>query len=256
MYASLIRQRRLALGLRQEELAARVGVSRNTVAGWETGHSRPGLDTLPALCDALHISLNRFFGRESAKTAREKEVLDKFFALEPADREVIEWQMEALFERRAEQFREDALKNVIRVYASDLGAAAGFGAALGEAQGEMIYLLRTPLTEQADEVITVCGDSMEPTYSDGEQVLVRHTKELRPGDIGIFLVDNEGYIKEYQKDGLHSHNPAYRVMTFRGDQRVRCVGRVIGKVTEDEVPTPRQIRIVEEAAAAGRRERI
>ena len=67
-YGEIIRIRRSALGMSQAELAAKIGVSRNTVAGWETGHSRPDLDTLPSLCSTLRISLNRFFGRESRKT--------------------------------------------------------------------------------------------------------------------------------------------------------------------------------------------
>ena len=253
MYGERIRRRRTALGMKQEELAARVGVSRNTVAGWETGHSRPDLNTLPALCEALHISLDAFFGLEKRKSEREKEILGKFFRLEEQDREVIEWQMEALYDRREEKLRREAAERVIRIYASDLGAAAGFGAALGEEQGEEIYLLRDERTVQADEVITVCGDSMEPTFRDGDRVLVKHTKEMRPGEIGIFLVDNEGYIKEYQRDGLHSHNPAYRVMRFRQDQAVRIVGKVIGKVTEDEIPKERLIRLAEEAGISERR---
>ena len=99
---------------------------------------------------------------------------------------------------------------------------------------------------------TVCGQSMEPTFLDGDRVLVQHTKELREGEIGIFLVDNEGYIKEYRKDGLHSHNPEYRTMTFHEDQSVRCIGRVIGKVKEEQIPTREQIHRITEAARAGK----
>ena len=138
------------------------------------------------------------------------------------------------------------------LFMNELGAAAGFGAALGEAQGEKMVLLADRETERADEIITVCGRSMEPTYYDGDRVLVQHTKELREGEIGIFLVDNEGYIKEYRRDGLHSHNPEYRTMTFHEDQSVRCLGRVIGKVKEEQIPTREQMQRIEEAARAGK----
>ena len=254
-YGEIIRQRRTALALNQAELAERVGVSRNTVAGWETGHSRPDLGTLPALCRALKISLNAFFGLEKKRTAEENKVLEVFSALEAADRESILWQMEALRDRRAEQRRRDApvpLPKVVTLFRNDLGAAAGFGAALGEAQGEKILLLADRDTGRADEVITVCGRSMEPTFYDGDQVLVQHTKELREGEIGIFLVDNEGYIKEYRKDGLHSHNPEYRTMVFHEDQTVRCLGRVIGKIRDEQIPTREQMNRIEEAARAGK----
>ena len=254
-YGEIIRRRRTALGLNQAELAERVGVSRNTVAGWETNHSRPDLGTLPALCRALKISLNAFFGLEKKRTAEENRVLEVFSELEAQDRESILWQMEALRDRRAEQRRMNEpvqIPKVVTLFRNELGAAAGFGAALGEAQGEKMVLLADRDTERADEVITVCGRSMEPTFYDGDQVLVQHTKELREGEIGIFLVDNEGYIKEYRKDGLHSHNPEFRTMTFHEDQSVRCLGRVIGKVKEEQIPTREQMQRIEEAARAGK----
>ena len=254
-YGEIIRRRRTALGLNQAELAERVGVSRDTVAGWETSHSRPDLGTLPALCRALGISLNAFFGLERKRTAEENRMLEIFSALEAQDRESILWQMEALRDRRAEQRRMEApvpVPKVVTLFRNELGAAAGFGAALGEAQGEKMILLADRDTERADEVITVCGRSMEPTYYDGDLVLVQHTKELREGEIGIFLVDNEGYIKEYRKDGLHSHNPKYRTMTFHEDQSVRCLGRVIGKVKDEQIPTGKQMKQIEEAVRAGK----
>ena len=254
-YGERIRQRRTELGMSQAELAALVGVSRNTVAGWETNHSRPDLGTLPALCKALKISLSRFFGLERKRTAEEAKVLEVFFSLEEGDRESILWQMEGLRDRRA-AMREAAkpvpLPRTVTLFLNELGAAAGFGAALGEAQGEKMVLLADRDTERADEIITVCGRSMEPTFVDGDRVLVQHTKELREGEIGIFLVDNEGYIKEYRRDGLHSHNPEYRTMTFHEGQTVRCLGRVIGKLKKEQIPTREQLNRMEEAAQAGK----
>ena len=252
-YAAVIRTRRKTAGLSQEELAALLGVSRNTLAGWETGHSRPDLDRVPDLCRALKMPLGAFFGLKESRSAVEKRVLEKFLALEEGDREIVEWQMEMLAGKRAEKLRKETLEQVISVYRNDLCAAAGTGYLLEETRGEEMFLIRDADTERADEVIPVNGDSMAPTFMDGELVLVQHTGELKPGEIGIFLVDGEGYIKEYRKDGLHSHNPAYRTMTFDGQQDVRCVGRVIGKLKDSQIPTEKQMRILEEAGKAGRR---
>ena len=247
-YGEVIRSARRAAGLSQEGLAARVGVSRNAVAGWETGHSRPDLDAVPSLCQALRLSPDRFFGRsETASSVRERKALDLFSSLEPGDQQVVLWQMEALYERRREQLLRDVQRKLIPLFRNDLSAAAGFGVPLDAASGETVYLLRDEETEQADEVISVSGRSMEPTFYDGDLLLVRHIKELHPGDLGVFLVDNEGFVKEYQKDGLHSHNPAYGVMRFNDYQDVRCVGKVLGRVRPDQMPSPRQLRLMEEA---------
>lgn len=53
-----IQNRRKAMGLSQEDLAQRTGVSRQAVTKWETGQSAPDLDRLVRICDELGISLD------------------------------------------------------------------------------------------------------------------------------------------------------------------------------------------------------
>lgn len=50
-------------GYNQEELAERIGVSRQAVSKWETGDAQPALAQLIALADALDISLDVLCGR-------------------------------------------------------------------------------------------------------------------------------------------------------------------------------------------------
>ena len=265
-FGALIRARRNALGMNQARLAEETGVSRNAVAGWETGHSRPDLSTVPPLCEALGISVEAFFGTETPRDEEDRHMLKLFASLDQRDREAILWQMEALAEGRKRQAAdavpavkpggkqlENTVPRFVTVYASDLGAAAGIGTALDEAQGEEVYLLADKETEKADEVITVSGRSMEPTFMDGDRVLVQHTDRLRPGEVGVFLVDNEGYIKEYQPDGLHSHNQAYGMIPLSGEETVRCVGRVIGLLKDKQIPTREQLNMIEEAVRNGER---
>lgn len=245
-YARVIREGRAAAGYNQQQLADRTGVSRATVAGWETGHSRPDLDVLPKLCRALGLSLASFFGVREGITREEKNLLTAFRGMEETDRQAILWQAEALKERRKAWRAEELRGRAIRLYRSDLSAAAGFGGTLEAARGEKVWIFRDERTERADEIITVNGRSMEPTYYDGDELLVEHTDRLREGEIGIFLADGEGYVKEYRKDGLHSHNPAYPTMRFGEGNDVRCVGKVLGKVRKDQWPSEAQIEMLEE----------
>ena len=245
-YARVIREGRAGAGLSQQQLADRTGVSRATVAGWETGHSRPDLDALPKLCKALGISLASFFGVREGISREERNLLLAFRGMEEADRQAFVWQAEALAERRRASRMEELKGRVILLYRSDLSAAAGFGGTLEAERGEKIWIFRDETTERADEIITVNGRSMEPTYYDGDELLVEHTDRLREGEIGIFLADGEGYVKEYRKDGLHSHNPAYPTMRFSEGNDVRCVGRVLGKVRTEQRPSEAQIEMLEE----------
>ena len=124
-------------------------------------------------------------------------------------------------------------RNMIRIFRNELSACAGPSFSIGETRGEPVWIEETPLTVQADEIIRVSGDSMEPEFHDGDQVLIRHGASLRPGDIGIFTNGDAGYIKVYQRDGLHSLNPAYPVMRFHAGDEVRCIGKVLGIADEE-----------------------
>ena len=49
-FHEILRQRRLALGLTQEQLALMLGVSRQSVTKWEAEKSYPEMDKLLKLC--------------------------------------------------------------------------------------------------------------------------------------------------------------------------------------------------------------
>ena len=51
----LIAELRAARGLTQDELAARMGVARNTISRWETGRMVPSLAMLGPLCRTLRV---------------------------------------------------------------------------------------------------------------------------------------------------------------------------------------------------------
>lgn len=238
-YGEIIRRQRKAKHMSQEKLGAMVRVKKNAVGAWEAGRSRPDVSSVPVICEALDLTLDEFFGlpekgpnRSAASMGISPEerfaLLSRFSMLNEYNRQVILRQMAVLKELEEEFSRP---RKVIRLYRSDLAVSAGSGEALDPARGEEVFLYADPVTEGADEIIRVNGDSMEPTYHDGDQVLVRHTGNIRPGEIGVFICGDTGYIKEYQKDGLHSHNPAYAPLSFDGEDAVRCVGKVLGVVS-------------------------
>ena len=162
-------------------------------------------------------------------------LLRRYGALNAYNRQVIMRQMSVLSEMQEDERKP---RKVIRLFRNDLAVSAGPGEALEAARGE--------------EIIRVNGDSMEPTYSDGDQVLIRHTAGIRPGEIGVFICGDTGYIKEYQKDGLHSHNPAYATITFADGDSVRCVGRVLGKVRREAWADPESFSAWQEYRQKGR----
>ena len=124
-------------------------------------------------------------------------------------------------------------RKLVQIYRNDLAACAGPSWGIGDESGEPVWLYEDSVTSRADEIIRVSGDSMEPRYHDGDQVLVQHTASIRPGEIGIFVTGDMGYIKEFRKEGLRSLNPEYPLMRFSDMDEVRCIGRVIGTMRKD-----------------------
>jgi transcriptional regulator with XRE-family HTH domain len=240
-YGELIRRQRKEKKMNQEELGALVKVGKNAVGAWEAGRSRPDVGSVPVICEALGLSLEEFFGfpDKSGETGEysgisgeeRADLLRRYGVLNPYNRQVIMRQMDMLH-----QMQEDTRKprKIIRLFRNELAASAGPGETLEATRGEEVYLFADQATETADEIIRVNGNSMEPTYYDGDLVLVKHTSSVRPGEIGVFIVGDTGYIKEYQKDGLHSHNPEYGTITFTEGEDVHIAGKVLGKGDKDD----------------------
>ena len=59
-YAEIIRSRRMENGMNQEQLGAMVHVGKNAVGAWESGRSRPDLNSVPVICEALGLTLEEF----------------------------------------------------------------------------------------------------------------------------------------------------------------------------------------------------
>lgn len=233
-FGTLIREYRINAGMSQEELGFMIGVGKNAVGAWESGRSRPDLNSISDLCHILNIPLAVFFGRtESELKGLNRDFLYKFRKLNNYNKKVILHEMSALLELQEEYVKEETPETVhqkIKLFINDAVAAAGFSPELPETSGQYALFDPDPVVNEADEVIRVNGDSMEPMYSDGDLVFVKHVPSVREGEIGIFIHHNAGYIKQYMKDGLHSINPDYPVMRFTQEDQITCMGKVLGKV--------------------------
>ena len=233
-----IRYYREQLRMEQKTLAAMVGVTPNAVTNWESGRTRPDVNLLPDICDALHITLYQLYALDDPTlklTAAEGYLIEDYRLLSPGHRMAVRSLTQTLLQvQEAERCREiQKLLYFERQLAAGVGDPTEF-----EDDGIPIYVYADSLTRQADFVFTVNGDSMEPDYGDGCMVLVKRiddTGDLESGDVGAFMIDNETFIKEYQPDGLHSYNPAYPVMRFAEYENVYLIGHVVGILSKSDI---------------------
>ena len=86
---------------------------------------------------------------------------------------------------------------------------------------------------------------MEPEYHDGDLILVQRAGKglpLRYGETAVFMNGNEVYVKVYREDGLYSLNPAFAPMRFTDQDAVYMIGRVTGKLADEELASREEIR--------------
>ncbi len=239
-----IRYYRELLGIEQKELGARLNVVGNAVSNWENGRARPDLNLIPELCDILGITLYELFDIDDPllrHTKKEQYLLSRYRNLSDSNKYLVDNLIQSM--ERLGMVSEVRDVTEITLYDRPLAAGICDPTEFDEA-GDPLYLYTSDLIKKADCAFTVNGDSMEPTYSDGDVVLVQRfprCEKPKPDDIGAFIVGNETYIKEYQKDALYSHNEDYSPMHFDEHEHVFYIGKVIGVVSEDDYATQTDI---------------
>lgn len=92
------------------------------------------------------------------------------------------------------------------------------------------FLLKKRPPRGTSFIARVSGNSMEPTYHNGDLVFVHATVDIRPSQTGAFLMDGQLWIKELGDGVLIFHNPGYEPIPMRDD--IRCQGLVLGVYDE------------------------
>lgn len=118
-------------------------------------------------------------------------------------------------------------KIVIPFYETPI--SAGLGSWLGdETPAIWVTVPRNNKTISADFMLEIRGDSMQPNFFDGDRVLVKQSESICEGEIGVFILNNESYIKKMGRNELISLNPAYNPIKLTEYDDIRCAGKVLG----------------------------
>lgn len=107
--------------------------------------------------------------------------------------------------------------------------SAGTGEQAGDEQPENLRLIKEP-PRGTSYVAPIAGDSMEPTYHSGDKLFIHACGEIALGQIGVFYMDGQQWVKELGDGVLISHNPAYPPRPMTED--IRCQGLVLGVCDE------------------------
>ncbi len=251
---NILRNKRIEAGFSVKDISARLTArgykaSEKTIYSWENGNSQPTPDALLEMCDAYGIkNILESFGFNGYKedgtlqlNIKEQNIIEKYRLLDSVGQETIAYLLEREVARTKQIQQQQAQLNdlaarpitvqksngtPLRLYTyMQKIASAGTGFLFDDIPSDTI---EAPYVSGADFIIGVNGDSMEPDYHDGDKLYIQKTEKLLEGDIGIFTIGNECFVKELGSDGLISRNAKYQKIP--GSSEIRLIGKVISKL--------------------------
>ncbi|HEQ1187260.1 TPA: helix-turn-helix domain-containing protein [Streptococcus pyogenes] len=239
-----IKEIRKSKKMTQKELAKLTGFKQNTISNHENGNRQLDEVDIRKYAKALKIEPQQLFDYSSSPTNLQVELIPSTLQkinstssqLEHSRQIIVLDTAETLLEQQKEiKNNEDTIAELFSYNYYDHAASAGTGQYLNDVQVEKIEL---PVDYDADFVIPVYGDSMEPKYHSGDYVFVKLSVELTDGDIGVFEYYGDAYIKQLliNAEGafLHSLNQCgdYPDIPIDRDSDFRIIGEVMGSYRE------------------------
>ncbi len=223
-------QLRKRYGYKQSEVARRMidlgcTATNQSVSRYEQDFSMPTAKQLIALCRIynVHDVVAAFCGQQLPKYHMElnKEGEAK---VEAYIQDLIASGRYALNDMGA------VAEKKLAIYS--MAASAGTGQFLDSSDFEMIEVgLEVPVN--ANFGVHLSGNSMEPMYHNGDIVWVEQSNDLHDGEVGLFLLDGEAYVKVLRrKNGsgqLLSLNKKYAPLTIDENSEFRVFGKVVGR---------------------------
>ena len=229
-------------GITQKELAKEVGITASTMTDYMKLRSAPSFGVIQKLADYFGVKksdIDTTFKEESTNSLPDapdlltQQITDKVVQLTTQNKKIVLRTSEELLEsqKNEEETKVNEVSEVIQLYSYDYydhPASAGTGQYLNDVRVERIEL---PVDIDADFVIPIKGDSMEPDYHDGDLVFIQTSVDLNNGVIGVFNYNGDAYIKQLVIDKeqayLHSLNPAYKDMPITPETDFRIIGEVV-----------------------------
>lgn len=232
-------------GVDRNTLCADLNLKYTTVRDWLKGITYPRIGKIELLANYFNINKSDLIENKATTTQPSDSLLDAITntarKLNTDNKKIVLRTSEDLWEsqkangetyqQRNEQSQPTEVSEAIQLYSYDYydhPASAGTGQYLNDVRVERIEL---PVDVDADFVIPIKGDSMEPDYHDGDLVFIQTSVELNDGVIGVFNYNGDAYIKQLVIDEdqayLHSLNPAYKDMPITPETDFRIIGEVV-----------------------------
>lgn len=239
MWLDGLKKMKAASGLTTKEIAAGAGVPEPTLEKIFAGVTKDiRLETARRLVHFFGFTLDDLEGggskvlqlRPDMLRHDELEHMQKYRALDDYGKEAVSVVLSVEYRRVQEAETPKEIDSPpVPILEFLLPVSAGYGIPLdAEGATKEIKVVSNIYTNRADFVLRVDGSSMEPRYHHQDRLLVEETDEIETGEIGIFVINGEGFVKKKGEASLLSLNRNYPDIAVMDVDSQRCVGRVVG----------------------------
>jgi putative phage repressor len=224
-------------GVDRNTLCADLDLKYTTVRDWLKGITYPRIGKIELLANYFNINKSDLIENKISTAQPSDSLLEEITntarKLNTDNKKIVLRMSEDLLKEQNEEETKinEVSEKVVQFYGYDYydhATSAGTGQYLNDVRVERIEL---PVDVDADFVIPIKGDSMEPDYQDGDLVFIQTSVDLNDGVIGVFNYNGEAYIKQLVIDEdqayLHSLNPEYKDMPITPETDFRIIGEVV-----------------------------
>lgn len=225
-----IRKYRLKMELTQDQLGEKLDTKKSTISNYETGYRTPQQDDLFEIAHVLNISIDDLF----PKRKKSNDITTVYNQLTPPrQHNVLDYANHQL------ELQNSTDDNVIDLdtYKNENTTLTDVNGYVSAGTGEQIFdepkfkVSVKGYVPPHDIALQVNGNSMEPMFSDKEIIFVEKSNNIKNGQIGVFIINGEAYVKKVHvgedRLTLVSLNKDYRDLHFYENEGVRLVGKVI-----------------------------
>lgn len=184
------------------------------------------MDTFLSLCELYELDFVSLMeeaygikipGKNFHIKPSEIELLEKYNNLDDHGKEIVNFSLNKETERIEKYGKLGEVSHHVTSFPMRLisyyfkNASAGTGQlVIDNLPDKDIEIPDKPEYRNVSYAIGVNGSSMEPAFQDGDILLVEATQEIEVGDIGIFQINDECFVKKLGEKELISLNKDYK----------------------------------------------
>ena len=227
----------------QTEICNTLGFKMPTFSDWVNAKTYPRIDKIELMANYFGISKADLVEEHSSApntsgfqlVPAEINLLKKYNGLDSYGKEMVDLTLDKETERIEKYGKLGEASRPVTAFPMRLisyyfkNASAGTGQlVIDNLPDKDIEIPDKPEYRNVSYAIGVNGSSMEPAFQDGDILLVEATQEIEVGDIGIFQINNECFVKKLGEKELISLNKDYKNIPL--DETAATLGKVIGKL--------------------------